>query len=941
MSPRVLLTLLAAGLLALSCDNPDRVETLPPDPLHRGMVLIAATGHTLQMGSRDSLAGADEQPPMGSLFTYDYWLDRTEVTLGAYDSAMGRLPAEYHGAAVDPRLPVANVTWCDAVLYCNRRSRAAGLDTVYRYDRIDSTASGSVYRLAGLGARLGVEGYRLPTEAEWEYAAHGGSSTVFAWGDSADPAQAMLCAWYLDNADRRAHAVGLLRPNSYGLYDMAGNVMEWVHDWKAPYRDTTVQDYAGPLSSQSDERPVKGGSYAHGLTQLRPACRSDVYQSLSSTTAPYIGLRCALGVVPDPSSLALLPPDSSDTAGAWLADFTTKAATPTGRTKLVFVNRRGESRTLCFVDFWAPQPRITEYADQKDVYAPTISPDGNYVAFGTAGEGRPDGSVVYIRRLDQSGSGLVQLADAPAFLPRWWVDPASGDTFIVYTNSSVVNSSASWASTLTKRQRVSGGAFAGAPEVIESRGSFHGGLSADGRYLATGLPWLLMKSLTDNTVRTLFTAPQNGKAAPDTSQVCNVSISPSTAHPDEALFLDFGSYGHVSSLTGDVYDVHQYLFRSRYSGDVVAWYRTPAGYAAWDHPEWSTVYECAAAGVQDSRGLHPAIYAVNLRDTTYARLVEGEDLWQPYLWVDPTVHAEDARFALDSLGYYNEPPAHGFQADLAAKMPRFWSIADSVDVLFAGSSHVLAAVAPPLFTGLSVYNLGVAGIGLLGSVRLVQDYVLPHCPAVKLVGMSLMPGWMNDSLGDTRWVEGTQNTRGYVYDRNHGFWRDSLPPLFVQHVAKAPNPPDNTLPDDRGWYRFPTLGWPAPLFAGSENWTVDDTNYIRNFRTLADLADTLANRRIHLLLIAFPQHPIYRNYVVDSVRWYGRYGPSYETAQAMWVQLRNLEAANPYFHFYDAHLFGMHDYTPADAYDADHLSAHGAEKMTPRLDSLVHQILGM
>jgi hypothetical protein len=130
------------------------------------------------------------------------------------------------------------------------------------------------------------------------------------------------------------------------------------------------------------------------------------------------------------------------------------------------------------------------------------------------------------------------------------------------------------------------------------------------------------------------------------------------------------------------------------------------------------------------------------------------------------------------------------------------------------------------------------------------------------------------------------------------------------------------------------------MFAGSEPWTTQDSTYRANWAVLNSFASELSDRGIHLLVVAFPQAPAYRHFSHNDTLYYGRYGPMLETAQAMFEQVRTLEAANPYVHFYDAHQFGYHDYLPDEAYDADHLSEKGALKLTARLDSLVNQIVG-
>jgi formylglycine-generating enzyme required for sulfatase activity len=130
--------------------------------------------------------------------------------------------------------------------------------------------------IRALNEREASSKYRLPTEAEWEYAARAGSSTAYFFGD--DPGQLGDYAWYLDNSDRTTHPVGQLKPNPWGLHDVYGNVWEWVQDLSGNYSKEDVVDPQGPSSNGSSYRIVRGSGWDGDVDRCRSAYRSDDLQ---------------------------------------------------------------------------------------------------------------------------------------------------------------------------------------------------------------------------------------------------------------------------------------------------------------------------------------------------------------------------------------------------------------------------------------------------------------------------------------------------------------------------------------------------------------------------------------------------------------------------------------------------------------------------------------
>ncbi|HEY6225738.1 MAG TPA: formylglycine-generating enzyme family protein [Verrucomicrobiae bacterium] len=194
--------------------------------------------------------------------THDFWLNKYEVTQGEYAALMGNNPSYAEG---DTNRPVEKVKFPEAEAYCaalTKRESAAG-----------RLQPGQVYR--------------LPTEAEWEYACRAGGTNQYSFGDVA---KADDYAWILDNSEGAPHPVGQKKPNPWGLYDMHGNVWEWCNDWFAPFPTNNVVDPVGPPSSKF--RVFKGGSWNHNIEFARASSR---FMMETNGAVHFVGFRIALG----------------------------------------------------------------------------------------------------------------------------------------------------------------------------------------------------------------------------------------------------------------------------------------------------------------------------------------------------------------------------------------------------------------------------------------------------------------------------------------------------------------------------------------------------------------------------------------------------------------------------------------------------------------------
>lgn len=225
--------------------------------------MVSIPAGTFWMGNvSDNPNGWEEEKPVHQVtISRSFLVGCTEVTQAEWKAVMGTDPSSFKG----DKLPVEQVSWYDAVAYCNRLSQLEGFDTCY-------TGSGS-----NLRCDFAKNGYRLPTEAEWEYACRGGATTDYYTGKMVysghTPLDSALdmAGWYVGNAEHSTHNVRQKQPNAHCLYDMHGNVEEWCWDWYTSYQAKAATDPRGPVNGQS--RLARGGSWNRNALSCRSCYR--------------------------------------------------------------------------------------------------------------------------------------------------------------------------------------------------------------------------------------------------------------------------------------------------------------------------------------------------------------------------------------------------------------------------------------------------------------------------------------------------------------------------------------------------------------------------------------------------------------------------------------------------------------------------------------------
>jgi uncharacterized protein (TIGR02171 family) len=849
-------------------------------PGDHGMVIVEAAGKSIT-----NPEGWDED--FTASFSYNFEIGSHEVTVHEFQELMN-----YSGNYGETQFPIQNISWYDAILYCNALSKKHNLDTVYTYSKIFRSESDNAYEIKDLEWDFSKEGFRLPTNAEWTFVAN---SIVIENLDN--------IGWYTLNSNSELHPVKTKEPMGLYFWDLYGNVMEWVYDWYSDFPAGEFSDFLGPQASGGEgDKTVKGGSFKHGAQYANPWMRRDVYPLLPSTTAEYIGFRVARGSIENPSYIENLESFTEVHQHINQESLTNLLGHSNVKTCMV---ARSEKELVCH-DFSGSKPAEYRFRFAESINHPEISPDGNWVAFSSTPEGSSNFSEIFIKsfrgnRIFYRGVGAI---------PRWHIQ--GPDTFLVYNSSAASNEdSIAWSSQMMIKRLWQNYQLSDIPEIFASA-SWNGGFSQSAELLASGSTKLRVNN--HGTILTLFQSPENGKDPEASDQVCNVSMSPLS---NRLAFIDFG-YSDSSTITGESYDIHEVLFISDSLGNIQKFFYPPDNWNMWNHPEWTNQEEWIISNVSDVAGINTEVYLLNHVTEDFVKLYSGKALAHVTARIGDSA-ALPPPFSLDSLGVYNQPILHSSLPYFFEKLHLFWEKSHDLQGVVLGSSRAYNGIKPSLLDKPTL-NMSYAGGGLSDVYEIMQNYIENHAPHLEYIILSLDLDLIN--RGEDI-LQNIHQTYGWKYDSLHQFWQNTPPPLsLMQEQQYIFSNGIRLRMDDFGFESIPS-GNSIVAECQDDLWFYE-FNTEQNLSYLENVLQLAKDRNIQVLGIEFPQIPDFA-----ELPCYGRYGPPYiEMAEDLHQQIEELESRYSNFTFINEN---NGSYNTSHFADSDHMSESGAERLTNRI----------
>jgi formylglycine-generating enzyme required for sulfatase activity len=378
-----MLLLVALMALAAGCGNQGSVqpgvESLPVVEPKSGGALVLVPAGTFTMGNS---AGRPDEAPRHAVSVGAFYLDRYPVTQELYEKVMGVNPSKRK----QPQAPVERTQWTDAVRFCNRCSELEGLTPCYD--------------LGTWECNFDADGYRLPTEAEWEYACRAGGTGKYCCGD--DDKELPRYAWFKPHSQGKPQPVGTKQPNRWGLYDMHGNVWQWCNDWygETYYQESPPDNPHGPATGKM--RVLRGGAWDRSADNCRSACRHKefpVYSDACFGADSYGFRRARRAEGGKPTTVAAAPKTAPAPAPEKKPEKPTPAAAPVpaagkidlARLKgtIVFVSDRSGALKIWSMRASGKDARQLTKGTDPDA-DPHFSPDGKRITYTTLRGGFPE-----------------------------------------------------------------------------------------------------------------------------------------------------------------------------------------------------------------------------------------------------------------------------------------------------------------------------------------------------------------------------------------------------------------------------------------------------------------------------------------------------------------------------------------------------------------------